>query len=304
MPKATQKLMVDVEEAEEDVPLHGMINEDEARAYRESLDKIFEDMAANIDNSIANVMELAIIDLRAEIVKKITGTEEVDTRTFLKSIQDPTCLALREQTEEVIAKLEEILPESETASGGDVIKSIDDVEALTQEQQHDITEIFDNLEIAHEYLGQSCRLMGSLLRSLSSKQLLLLLKASIRPLIQINSLAGFLDEPKAGVTGRSLLETKDDRVLATMTPAPSSKTLKNEKVNSPTRLVVATLAFKILNKFSSGITQRKMQDRYDVKPKQLALYLTGRRYLGGSDRKRRLSGQDKGASTSKKTKTQ
>ena len=152
----------------------------------------------------------------------------------MKSIQDPTCLALREQTEEVIAKLEEILLESETASGGDVIKSIHDVEALTKEQQHDIAEIFDNLEIAHEYLGRSCRLMGALLRSLSSKQLLLLLKASIRPLIQINMLAGFLDEPKASVMGRSLLETKDDRVLATRTPTPLSETLKNEKVNSPT----------------------------------------------------------------------
>ena len=296
--------MVDIEEAEEDVPLHGMINKDEAWVYRESLDKILEDMAANIENSVANTMELAIIDLRAEIVKQITGAEEVDTGTILKSIWDPTCLALREQTEEVITKPEEILPESETASGGDVIKSIDDVEALTQERQHDIIEIFNNLEIAHEYLGRSCGLMGALSRSLSSKQLLLLLKASIRPLIQINSLAGFLDEPKAGMTGRSFLETKDDGVLATMTPAPSSETLKNEKVNSPTRLVVATLAFKILNKFSSGTTQRKMQDRYDVKPKQLALYLTGRRYLGGSDRRRRLSGQDKGASTSKKTKTQ
>ena len=70
MPKATQKLTVDIEEAEEDVPLHGKINEDEARAYRESLDKIFKDMAANIENNINNAMELAIIDLRAEIVNK------------------------------------------------------------------------------------------------------------------------------------------------------------------------------------------------------------------------------------------
>ena len=191
-------------------------------------------MATNIENNIANTMELAIIDLRAEIVKQITGTEEVDTGSILKSIRDPTCLALREQTEEVIEKIEEILPESETASGGDVIKTIDDVEALTKEQQHEIAEIFDNLEIAHEYLGRSCRFMGALSRSLSSKQLLLPLKASIRPLIQINSLAGFLDEPKASMMGRSLLESKDNRVLATMTPTPSSETLKNEKVNSLT----------------------------------------------------------------------
>ena len=31
MLKATQKLIVDIEEAEEDIPLHGMINDDEAR---------------------------------------------------------------------------------------------------------------------------------------------------------------------------------------------------------------------------------------------------------------------------------
>ena len=249
-------------------------------------------------------MELAIIDLRAEIMKHITGTEEVDTGSILKTIRDPTCLALREQTEDIIEKLEEILPDSETASGRDIIKTIDDVEALTEEQKHDIGELFDNLEIAHKYLGRSCRLMGALSRSLSSKQLLLLLKASIRPLIQINTITGFLDEPKAGTMEKGLLESKDDRVLTTMTPAPSSETLKKEKINSPFRLVAATLAFKILNKFTSGTTQKKMQDRYDVKLKQLALYLTGRRYLGGSDRKRRLSGQDEGASTSKKTTTQ
>ena len=303
MPKATQK-SVDVEEAEEEIPLHGTINEEEAKAYRESIDKIFEDMATNIENKIANMLELAIIDLRAVITRHITGAEEVDTGSILKTIRDPSCLALREQTEDITEKLEELLPDSETASGGDIIKTIDDVEALTEEQKHDIGEIFDNLEIAHEYLGRSCGLMGGLSRSLSSKQLLLLLKASMRPLIQINTITGFLDEPKAGTTEKGLLESKDDMVLTTMTPSPSSEILKKEKINSLFWLVAATLAFKILNKFTSGTTQKKMQDRYDVKPKQLALYLTGRRYLGGSDRKRRLSGQDEGASTSKKTKTQ
>ena len=142
-----------VEEAEEEIPLHGTINEEEAKAYRERLDKIFEDKAKNIKNNIANAMELAIIDLRAEITKDITGVEEVDTGSILKMIRDPTCLALGEQTEDVIEKLEEILPDSETASGGEIIKTIDDVEVLTEEQKHDIGEIFDNLEIAHENLG-------------------------------------------------------------------------------------------------------------------------------------------------------
>ena len=134
MPKATQKAVIDVEEAEEEIPLHGSINEDEAKAYRECLDKIFEDLAKNIENNIANALELAIIDLRAVITKHITGTEEVDAGSIFKTIWDPSCLALREQTEDVMEKLEELLPDSETASRGEIIKTIEDVEALTEEQ--------------------------------------------------------------------------------------------------------------------------------------------------------------------------
>ena len=220
----------------------------------------------------------------------------------MNTIRDPSCLILREQTEEVRERLEEILPDSDIPSGRDIIKNIEDVEALNKQQKHDIGEIFDNLEIAHEYLGRTCRLMGGLSRTLSSKQLLLLLKTTIRPLIQVNTIAGFLDEPRAGTSEKGILESEDDKILNTMTPAPSSELLKKEKVNSPFRLMAATLAFKILNNFTSCTTQKKIQERYDVKPKQLALYLTGRRYLGGSDRKRRLSGQEEGASTSKKAK--
>ena len=103
--------------------------------------------------------------------------------------------------------------------------------------------------------------------------------------MQITKLGGFLDEPKAGAMGSRLPETRDDRVCTTMIPAPLAKTIKNKKVNSPTRLLAATLAFKILNKFADGITQSRMQERYNIRPKQLALYLTGRRYLGGRTEK-------------------
>ena len=63
--------------------------------------------------------------------------------------------------------------------------------------------------------------------------------------------------------------------------APSAETIKNEKANSLTRLLAATLVFKILHKFTDGTMQQRMQERYNMRLKQLALYLTGRRYLGG-----------------------
>ena len=85
-----------------------------------------------------------------------------------------------------------------------------------------------------------------------------------------------------------------------MIPDPSSDIMKKEKQNSPTRLLAATLAFQLLKKFGQGTTQRNMHELYDVKPKQLALCITGRKYLGGTDRrvrKRRASGEEPFTST-------
>ena len=217
-------------------------------------------------------MELAVIDLKAQITNHISGVEEVDPKGILNTIRDPSCLILREPMEEVREKLEEIVLDSDIPSGKDIIQDIEDVGTLNEQQKSDIGEVFDNLEIAHEYLGRSCRLMAGLSRTLTSKQLLLLLKTTIRTLIQVNTIEGFLDEPGASTLKKGILQSEEDKILNSITPAPSSELIKKEKINSPFRLIAATLAFKTLNKFNNGTTQRKMQERYDVRPKQLALY--------------------------------
>ena len=68
-------------------------------------------------------------------------------------------------------------------------------------------------------------------------------------------------------------------------PRPAGFPTCKEKINSKTRLLAATYTFKILNKFGHGTTQKQIQEDYQVKPKQLSVCLTGRKYLGGSDRK-------------------
>ena len=300
MPKAKQKSVAD--DVEEETPLHGVINEEEAKMYRDGLDTIFENLAKNIQVNICNAMELTVIDLTAHITNHIPGAEEVDPKGILNTIRDPSCLILRKQTEEVKEKLEEIIPESDIPRGKDIIQDIKDMGTINEQQKNDIGEVFDNLEIAHEYLGRSCGLMAGLSRTLTSKQLLLLLKTTIRPLIQVKTVEGFLDEPGASTSKEGTTQSEDDKILYSITPSPSSELIKKEKRNSPFWLIAATLAFKTLTKFTTGTTQRKIQERYDVRPKQLALYLTGRRNLGGSDRKRRLSGQEEG--TLKKAKSQ
>ena len=72
-----------------------------------------------------------------------------------------------------------------------------------------------------------------------------------------------------------------------MIPDASSDIIKKEKHSSPTRNLAATLAFKLLRKFGQGTTQRNMQELFDIRPKQLALCIMGRKYLGGTDRRAR-----------------
>ena len=127
----------------------------------------------------------------------------------------------------------------------------------------------------------------------------MVLKASIRPLIQIKP-ATLLLEPDPPTTSHDIPDDPEERIEKLMIPDPKSKLLRGERINSPTRILAAAWAFRVLNIYGKGMTQRKMQECYSIRAKQLSTCITGRKYLGGTDRKRRLSGQDEGASTSKK----
>ena len=98
---------------------------------------------------------------------------------------------------------------------------------------------------------------------------------------------------------KELPEEQAERIEILITPDPNTPQLKKEKVNSPTRLLVATYTFKIVNTFSDRTTQRGLQESYQVKDKQLATCITGKKYMGGTDRKRKTSGSDEGPSSKK-----
>ena len=70
----------------------------------------FSRISKNINDNIGNAMELAVKDLTAHITNHIPSAAEVDPKGILSSIRDPSCLILRDQTEEVRQKLEEIIP--------------------------------------------------------------------------------------------------------------------------------------------------------------------------------------------------
>ena len=137
-----------------------------------------------------------------------------------------------------------------------------------------INKLFDCLEVAHDHTAHACSTLGTLSQSLDSNQLLLLLRASVRPMVQIKSLPGFLNEPSMSHK-MELPEKKMQRIETLMIPDQISIYITPEKPKSPTHLLAATLALKILNKFVDGITQCKIQKIYAIRPKQLATCISG-----------------------------
>ena len=75
-----------VEEVAEESPLHGAINEDEAKLYIQGVYNIFNNMAKNIEEGMENAMEVAIEALKQTMERVIPGMEEADTETLLKAI--------------------------------------------------------------------------------------------------------------------------------------------------------------------------------------------------------------------------
>ena len=160
-----------------------------------------------------------------------------------------------------------------------------DKRALSDEEKAMICGLFEMLETTYDQLGRACGLIGALSRKLNSSQLMTVLKASVRPVIQVNALPGFIHQVTQKDKSTDVPEDKTGKIRTTMTPNTGSQYIRNDKPNSLTRLLAATLAFKILNKFGAGLTQRRLQETYEVRAKQLAICITGCKYMRGSDLK-------------------
>ena len=299
MPKATQKSIVEGEE--EEAGLHRTTNPKEAKKHACSLEAALDRMEESIrEGVVENIMRITIERFKCTIMEIAPYMEETKVATILKSIKDMSCMALMPQTSDREEKLEAMMPELDIPDQKNTLAQAEQLGDLTQEQKEHLAELFDELEVAHESLARASGTLGRLSWGLNGKQLLVILKASVRPLVQINTLDKFWKDPVLNQQKAELPDDIPQRVRLTMIPDPSVEIIKRESFNSPTRLLAATLAFKLLKKFGDGTKQRNMQELFNVHPKQLALCITGHKYLGGTNRlsrKQRASGEEPSTSS-------
>ena len=141
-----------------------------------------------VSGEIKDVLKETLEEFKETICVIIPSMMEANIISILQSIKDPTCLALCPQTEQVKGLLEELVPTKEVPSSSSIIDEIEEAETFTDQQKDLIGELFDTLEMAYDHTARVCGILGVLSYSLNSHQLLILLKSSIRPLIQVNAI--------------------------------------------------------------------------------------------------------------------
>ena len=70
-------------------------------------------------------------------------------------------------------------------------------------------------------------------------------------------------------------------------PTPNAPCLAHEPKNSPTHILVVVVWLKLNHKYFNEGTAKEACDRFEVRAKQLSRVLTGRKYLGGTQVKKR-----------------
>ena len=282
MPKANLKSTSSEEEE-----LHGFINLTEAKAHVKAL----EDQMAKIRRKVEEKETTGLLDETLEAFKQILSDltpsmQLADTGTIAKAIRDKYFHTLLPRSDEMEETLQEILPDEELPGAPEVIRTAEMKKEMSEEDKILVAELFSNLEVAHDHMATACSLLSRLSRTLDPPQLLTIVHASIRPLIQLKEVFP-LEVTNRQKKTTEMPDEQEKRVEILLTPDPQAPLLRREKANSETRLLAATYAFKILSSFGSGTTQKHIQETYTVKAKQFSACLTGRKYLGGSDRRAR-----------------
>ena len=299
MPKAKEKSIVIDEE--EEVTFHGAINPEEVKIHTTELEEAMDIIEEGVKiGNTTGLLEAAINKIRTTLVKIAPHMETAKADAVLRAIKDTVCTALMTSDSGHEEKLEAMMPETEMMTLEDFLSGTDDLGDITAEQKELLGELFEELETAHESMARACSTLGRLARGLNGKQLLLTLRASVRPLVQVNIAEKFWRDMAQTSKRTDLPDDLHHRIALTMLPDAAAESIRNESSNSPTRLLAATLAFYILKRFGQGTTQRNMQELYEVKPKQMACCITGQKYLGGAERrtrKRKASGEEPSTSS-------
>ena len=173
----------------------------------------------------------------------------------------------------------EDLPEPE-----EMVRWASSIEPLSDKSKTTLIKMMEHLSEAHYQAAQAAQSLADLSKTCSSNQLMTIMKFAVRPLVQLE---GTLEHMRVESTSqrkkRDLLDEIESRVNLTLLPNPEADSLKRESASSPTLLLMGIIYYQIKKNLGGGCTQLILTSKLGLKPKIIALCLTGKKYRGGKD---------------------
>ena len=139
-------------EAEEEPS--GVTNKCQAAHHRRLIAEALQEFKMQCKTGeVKDMLRQLLEDMKEVITRVYPSMVEADVKAVLRSIPDPTCLAMRPQTMVVEGCLEELIPDEDIPEGLQVVMDISNVKLLTFEQKDMIVSLFNDLAVAHDQLG-------------------------------------------------------------------------------------------------------------------------------------------------------
>ena len=202
---------------------------------------------------------------------------------ILRSIKDPTVVYLRQHL--MAGGIEVVDPPEELPSGQEFIWQLPEW-ARRAEEMAFIIDIFNHMAQAHEHLSEVCANVSALTKVTDKATLLLVINGAVCPLVQLNIPEEFLN-PIEDKKAKTTEEEKREKVWKTVLPIPNAPCLAHEPQNGPTCILTAAIWLKMSKKYFNEGTAKEVCEQFDVHAKQLSRVLTGKKYLRGTQARKR-----------------
>ena len=161
-------------------------NPEEARDHIRDLEALMTNIKEKVEvGDTKNLLRETLENRKTRLAATFPALDATNVNIISQAIKDKEFKILLPRMENMENLLEELLPSGEMPPASKVVQKIQEEDAMTETNKGLIAELFDALEIAHDQLATACSLLGRLSCTLKPGKLSLLLRASIRPLIQL-----------------------------------------------------------------------------------------------------------------------
>ena len=243
---------------DDDFPNSGPQNPVEAQSYRDQLDAIMSTFSDLLADDQKDALRSTITSLKKLMVKHWRQMAEADVDVVLQSIHDSNCVYLWQHlTTEGVNVVE---PATDVPEGWTFLRQLPKKVWKTEVREL-IVSCFDHLSEVHTHMSSLMANISSLAKIADPKTFNMVMKAAVRPMIQVNVPEHYLSpvqDPPPKTTAEEHLSWLEKVIL----PRPTS--LTQEPRYGPTRLLAAAVWLHLKCKFFNGSTAKEACTMFKV----------------------------------------